>query len=168
MEVRAIRAGEYERVGDLTVSAYSSIPGDHMSGGYESELRAVERRSIEADVLVAEREGGIVGGVTYVDDPVSPWAETEGLRPGEALIRMLAVDPVAQGTGAGRALLEACIERAVDGGKRALVLHTTPWMTTAHRLYESRGFRRLPDRDFLPLPDVPLMAYGVDLPPPVA
>ena len=167
MHVRPVTGGEHERVGDLTVAAYSAIPGDHMSGDYEKELRAVERRATEAVVLVAETAEGIVGAVTYVDDPTSPWAETEGLRHGEALIRMLAVDPVGQGEGAGRALVEACIERATADGRRALILHTTPWMTTAHRLYERRGFRRLPDRDFTPVPEVPLMAYGLDLPPPV-
>src|SRR3954468_16167747 len=119
MVVRPIRPGEHERVGELTVAAYSAIPGDHMNGGYEAELRAVERRSNEATVLVAETAEGIVGAVTYVDDPTSPWAASEGLRQGEALIRMLAVDPRAQGEGAGRALLEACIELAAAAGRRA-------------------------------------------------
>src|ERR1700745_505052 len=43
--------------------------------------------------------------VTSGDD--SPYAELEGAD--RAAFRMLAVDPAAQGAGAGRALIEACI-----------------------------------------------------------
>jgi ribosomal protein S18 acetylase RimI-like enzyme len=165
MNVRPITAGEYERAGDVVVAAYTALPGDHMSGGYERELRDVERRSKEAVVLVAEVDGEIIGAVTYVNDPASPWGASEGMEPGEGLIRMLAVDPTFQGGGVGGALVDACVEQARREGKRAMVLHTTPWMTTAHRLYERRGFRRLPERDFTPVPEVPLRAYGLDLPP---
>ena len=167
MRVRPIAEDEFEheRAGDVIVAGYRALPGHHMSGGYEEQLRAVGRRSKEAIVFVAEVAGAIVGAVTYVNDPLSPWAESEGLRAGEGLIRMLAVDPASQGAGAGGALVDACIEQARTEGKKAIVLHTTPWMTTAQRLYERRGFRRLPDRDFIPVPEVPLMAYGLDLDP---
>ena len=163
MKVRPIGAGEYERAGDVTVAAYRALPGEHMSGGYEQQLRAVERRSVEATVFVAEADGELVGAVTYVNDPSSPWGASEGMRAGEGLIRMLAVDPKFQGGGAGGALVDACIEQARADGKERLVLHTTPWMTSAHRLYERRGFRRAPDRDFTPVPEVPLLAYELSL-----
>src|SRR3954447_11028283 len=165
MKVRPVADGEYERAGEVTAAAYKALPGEHMSGGYEEQLRAVERRSKEAVVLVAEVDGAIVGAVTYVNDPTSPWGASEGMQAGEGLIRMLAVDPAAQGSGAGGALVNACIERARADGKHAMVLHTTPWMTTAHRLYERRGFQRRPERDFTPVPVVPLLAYGLDLDP---
>jgi hypothetical protein len=45
----------------------------------------------------------------------------------------------------------------------SLVLHTTTWMTTAHRLYESLGFERTPDRDWQVMPDLLLLAYRLDL-----
>jgi GNAT superfamily N-acetyltransferase len=165
VRVRPVVDGEFERAGDVVVAAYRALPGEHMSGGYEAELRAVEQRSKEAVVLVAEVEGEIIGAVTYVNDPSSPWGASEGMRAGEGLIRMLAVDPEAQGSGAGGALVDACIDLARRDGKHALVLHTTPWMTTAHRLYERRGFTRTPDRDFTPVPEVPLLAYGLALSP---
>ena len=168
VRVRPVADGEYERAGDVVVAAYSALPGEHMSGGYEAELRAVEQRSKEAVVLVAEVDGVIVGAVTYVGDSSSPWGASEGMRDGEGLIRMLAVDPEAQGSGAGGALVDACIEWARRDGKQALVLHTTPWMTTAHRLYERRGFTRAPERDFTPVPEVPLLAYGLVLEPRLA
>jgi GNAT superfamily N-acetyltransferase len=165
VRVRPVADGEYERTGDVVVAAYSALPGEHMNGGYEAELRAVEQRSKEAVVLVAEVGGEIIGAVTYVNDTSSPWGASEGMREGEGLIRMLAVDPKAQGAGAGGALIDACIDRALRDSKHAIVLHTTPWMTTAHRLYGRRGFTRIPERDFTPVPEVPLLAYGLALDP---
>lgn len=160
MEVRLVRAEEYERAGQLVVAAYSALPGDHMSGGYATELADVPRRAIEAEVLVAVSADGddpLVGCVTFVPDASSPWAEM--LESGEAGIRMLAVAPPAQGRGIGRLLVDACIARARELQRTALMLHTTPWMTTAHRLYETSGFERFPDRDWTPVPEVPLLAY---------
>ena len=82
-----------------------------------------------------------------------------------AAFRMLAVDRAVQGRGAGRALVEACIARAKADGKHALVLHTTAWMKTAHRLYGRLGFERDPDRDWPIMPEVTLLGYRLDLVP---
>ncbi len=143
-----------------------------MIGGYADELADVERRAGEAEVLVAvetgedgtgSTAGQVIGCVTLVPDSSSPWAE--GLEAGEAGIRMLAVDPAVQRRGVGQRLLDACVEQATALGRSGLFLHTTPWMTTAHRLYERNGFARLEARDWLPHPEVPLLAYRLDLRP---
>jgi ribosomal protein S18 acetylase RimI-like enzyme len=55
---------------------------------------------------------------------------------------MLAVAPWSQGRGVGRALVEACIERARAAGKAGLAIYTRPSMKMAHRLYEAMGFQR--------------------------
>ena len=128
-----------------------------MHGGYAEELAAVDRRSTEAEVLVAIDHDELVGCVTFVPDATSPWAEH--VEAGESSLRMLAVDPRTQGHGAGAALLEACIERARALGSTGLFLHSTPWMQAAHHLYEKVGFVRIPERDWHPLPDVPLLAF---------
>jgi ribosomal protein S18 acetylase RimI-like enzyme len=160
MLVRQVRADEYTRAGQIVVAAYAALPGQHMSGGYAAELADVARRSVEAEVLVA-LEPDLIGCVTFVPDSTSPWAEA--LRPDEASIRMLGVDPGAQGQGVGARLVDACIERARSIGRSGLFLHSTPWMTSAHRLYERSGFRRVPDRDWVPVPEVPLLAFLLDL-----
>lgn len=137
-----------------------------MTDSYAAELVAVDRRAVEAVVLVAVDDGpngSILGTVTYVPDPSSPWAED--LRAGEAGIRMMAVSPDAQGRGVGAALLDACLARARAQGRDAVFLHSTPWMETAHRLYRRAGFERVPDRDWVPEPDVPLLAFRLALPP---
>ncbi len=161
MDIRPATPDEYEAVGDLTVAAYDALGHMVEDVGYDAQLRDVAGRVAAGDVvLVAVEDGRLLGGVTYVRDSASPSAEFER---GEVGIRMLAVDPAAQGRGVGTALSLACIELArADGGSR-IALHSTPWMTTAHRMYERLGFRRAPERDFTPLPTVPLLAYTLDL-----
>ncbi len=154
--IRDIRPEEYESAGHLVVTAYRALPGRHLSDDYAGLLAAVARRAEEAEVLVALEEE-LVGCVTLVPDASSPWAEL--LEEAEAGIRMLAVLPSAQGRGVGRALLEGCVSRARQLGRSALVLHTTPWMPAAQHLYETAGFARFPQRDWSPLPEVPLRCY---------
>jgi ribosomal protein S18 acetylase RimI-like enzyme len=160
VEVRAVQPAEYRAAGALVVAAYRALPGAHLSEGYAEELADVERRAAEADVLVAA-DDALLGCVTFVPDATSPWAEL--LEDNEASIRMLAVDPSVQGRGVGRALLDACLDRARRLGRDALFLHSTPWMQAAHHLYAGAGFVRVPARDWLPVADVPLLAFRCDL-----
>ena len=142
--VRVARQDDYARVGELTVAAYQALEVDHLWGGYDDEILDTTSRADAAVVLVAELDGRVVGSVTFVADSGSVWSEwTE---PGEAQFRLLAVDPAARGSGAGRALIEACIERA-RAARQPLVIHTTPWMPDARRLYDRLGFARWPERD---------------------
>lgn len=160
LEIRAVKPDEYEAAGLLVVAAYQALPGNHMSGGYAQELADVAARAVEAEVLVAVDER-LLGCVTFVPDAFSPWAEM--LEADEAAIRMLAVDPTLQGRGVGQALVDACVERARPLGRGGVFLHSTPWMTAAHRLYLRSGFRRVPERDWTPVPEVPLWAFRLDL-----
>jgi GNAT superfamily N-acetyltransferase len=160
VEVRVIRPAEYGAAGAIVLAAYRALPGAHLSNGYARELADVERRAVEAEVLVAV-DDGLLGCVTFVPDAASPWAEM--LEGNEAAIRMLGVDPTVQKRGAGRALLNACLDRACGLGRDGLFLHSTPWMEAAHHLYAAAGFVRVPGRDWLPAPDVPLLAFRCDL-----
>ena len=120
------------------------------------------RRAEVSCVLVAVgAEGELLGGVTYVRGPDDPYSE--GLSEGEAGMRMLAVDPAKQGHGAGKALVQACLDRAGATGGERLVLHTGPWMPTAIAMYEKMGFARRPDLDFTPVPGIDLIAYSFEL-----
>jgi ribosomal protein S18 acetylase RimI-like enzyme len=83
-------------------------------------------------------------------------------RPDDARFRLLAVDPAARGRGVGRALVQACLDRARAAGKRRMTLHTTEWMAVARAMYERAGFRREPEGD-VQLPGVALIAYAADL-----
>jgi ribosomal protein S18 acetylase RimI-like enzyme len=162
--VRPVRPEEYASLGELTVAAYHTLPDmwPDEQRIYDEEIRDVAGRDRVSCVLVAVGpDGELLGGVTYVRGPDDPFSEE--LREGEAGIRMLAVDPACHGRGVGRALTEACIERARTGGRRRIVLHTGHWMVAAKHLYESLGFRREPALDFTPVPGIHLIAYAMDL-----
>jgi ribosomal protein S18 acetylase RimI-like enzyme len=142
--IRIAEPHEYERVGELTVAAYRSLPVDHLWGGYEASILDTATRAKHADILVAVLDEQLVGAVTYVDDPASPWREWS--ERDEAQFRLLGVDVAARGHGVGEHLVRACMERAGDDAK-PLIIHTTRWMEAAQRMYERLGFVRRPDRD---------------------
>ena len=161
MTVRPVRPEEHEALGALTVAAYRALLGDDMDAGYAAELADVAGRASLVDVLVdVDDAGRILGGITYIPGP-GPMAWFAGA--GEAGMRMLAVDPAAQGRGVGARLVEACVDRAVAAGKRRLLLHTTAPMTVAHRLYERAGFRRDPALDEVLDGGLLLLGYALDL-----
>ena len=160
-----MRPDEYERLGEITVAAYRAINPPQADADLdedEAELRDVAGRAAGADVLVAiDGDGAVLGGVTYVPDRSSPFAEFDD--PDAAGIRMLAVAPEAQGRGTGEALTRACIDRAVSAGRAQILLHSTDWMTTAHRIYERLGFRRDPSLDWEVEPDFWLRGFRLRL-----
>lgn len=160
MQIRPVAPHEMDEAGDVTLAAYASLLGDKVTDRYAADLRDVRTRTSGATVLVAVADGRVLGTVTLVDDPASPWSE--GLMAGEVGIRMLAVADAAQGRGIGTALLAACLERAGGLGASRAVLHSTASMTVAHRIYLRTGFRRTPARD-VDLPDFTLMAFTLDL-----
>lgn len=159
--IREARPDEWAAVGDVVVAAYEAA-GLRSADGYLDHIRDVEDRARTTRVLVAvDASDHILGSVTYVPGPESPYAESE--RPGESGIRMLGVRPEAQGMGVGRALMAACIAQAHADGRDRLVLVTTGVFRQAARLYLRFGFRRARERDFTPEPGIHLRGYELDL-----
>ncbi len=130
---------------------------------YEPSLRDVASRAEEATVLVAVLDGRVAGAVT-VAAPPSRWAE--GAAEGEAVIRMLVVDPAARGRGIGEALVRACVQEASAAGCRRVRLSTQDDSRAAHRIYRRLGFVPVPERDWEYEPGVPLRAWALELRPP--
>jgi ribosomal protein S18 acetylase RimI-like enzyme len=164
VEVRpdTLPAATLATMGEIVVRAYDAVGALEGDDDYVPELRDVARRVREAVVFAAldSADGTPLGCVTYVPGPDNPWAEH--LRGGEASIRMLAVDPAAQGRGVGSALVAACLDRARADGRRAVFLHSLPVMTGAQRLYDAFGFRRVPERDWV-FPEFLLMGFVLEL-----
>jgi GNAT superfamily N-acetyltransferase len=159
--VRDVRREEQEALGALTVAAYRALLGENMGAGYAAELADVAGRATLVDVLVAvDDHGELLGGITYIPGPGPMAWFTDA---GEAGMRMLAVDPAAQGRGVGGALVSACVQRAVASRKTRLLLHTTQPMVVAHRLYDRAGFRRDPDHDEVVEGGLLLLGYALDL-----
>jgi ribosomal protein S18 acetylase RimI-like enzyme len=152
---------DFPAIADLTVTTYTSQ--GWAGPEYQAQLADVAGRAAVSRLLVARLDGVLVGSVALVLD--GDFGEvTEG--PDEAALRMLVVDPTVRGQGIGEALVRACLQRAADAGKSAVVLSTDPRMHAAHRLYERLGFTRLPERDWSPLPGVDLLVYRIGLPGP--
>jgi ribosomal protein S18 acetylase RimI-like enzyme len=150
--------GDFARIAELTGGVYRDeglAPEE-----YQQELRNVVGRAERAELLVARDGDAVVGSVALVlAGEFGEITESDD----EAAFRMLVVDPVARGRGIGELLVGECLDRARAAGKRRMVLSTDPGMRAAHRLYERLGFRRLPERDWSPLPGVGLLAYGREL-----
>ncbi|MFJ6756450.1 MULTISPECIES: GNAT family N-acetyltransferase [unclassified Streptomyces] len=163
MVIRRALPAEYAELGEITAQAY--LADGHLDANeddyYLNVLRDVAGRAAVAEVLVAERDGRVLGGVTFAA-PGSPLADIAG--PHEAEFRMLAVAREGRGQGAGEALVRACIERArAAEGVTGIVLSTQRSMAGAHRIYARLGFVRVPERDWAPIPGLTLLAYRLKL-----
>ena len=155
--VRRAEPAEADLVGALTERVYRT--GGFGSDDYAKVLRDGRSRVRDAIVLVAAVDGAIAGTVTLAL-PGSPLAHLS--QAGEAEIRMLAVDQAARGLGLASRLMAACETQARDEGLIAVILCTETGMHAAQRLYERRGYRRDPARDWQ-IRDVRLLAYRLTL-----
>ncbi|WP_328788815.1 MULTISPECIES: GNAT family N-acetyltransferase [unclassified Streptomyces] len=163
MVIRTALPADYAELGEITARAY--LADGHLDfnedDAYLNVLRDVAGRAARAEVLVAERDGRLLGGVTFAA-PGSPLADVAA--PDEAEFRMLAVAHEARGQGAGEALVRACIERArAVEGVTGLVLSTQRSMAGAHRIYARLGFVRTPERDWAPIEGLTLLTYRLKL-----
>jgi GNAT superfamily N-acetyltransferase len=147
VEIREATPADYDAVARLTVAAYRAL-STWVGDEYAGELADVVGRAASgATILVAEDgDGRVVGAVTLVLPP-SPFFEWAHGIDGDCGFRMLAVDPTAQGRGVGPALVDECLRRSRAAGRRRMLIGSTPWMTTAHRIYQRVGFVRRPDLD---------------------
>jgi len=159
--VRAALPQEHEAAGEVAGRAYAEGTPEHSEErGYSQVVRATVAAPDPGPVLVALREGRVVGTATLCPPGTR---NSELARPGEMEFRFLAVDPAHQGTGVAPALLEAVLDHARAAGAERAVCFVIDWNESAHRLYRGRGFTRMPDRDWRPIPDVLLQAYALPL-----
>lgn len=155
---RAVPA-DFPAVAELTVGVY--LGEGLASEGYAEQLADVEGRAGRAELLVVRDDAGrVVGSLALVlEGDFGEVTESDD----EASFRMLAVSRSVRGSGVGEALVRICLDRARVAGKRRVVISTDPRMAAAHRLYERLGFRRLPARDWSPVPGVDLLVYALEL-----
>lgn len=92
---------------------------------------------------IAEVHGARAGSVMLIRD-----REREGV----AKLRVLLVEPHARGLGVGRMLVRQCTDFARSVGYSTITLWTSNVLTSARRLYEQEGYRRMETR--------PHNAYG--------
>ena len=159
VEIRPARSDELDDVAALIVDAYADYAAEMSPDAWSSfaaEIANVRGRMADAELLVAERQGRLVGAVTMF----TGW---RGAQEGTVGVRLLSVLPEQRGSGVGRALMLRCLERAREEGKRRVVLTTTQEMEAARDLYESMGFKRAPALDHEPAPGVRYEGYALEL-----
>jgi ribosomal protein S18 acetylase RimI-like enzyme len=160
--VRPAVPADYDDVARLTRAAY--LHGGHLTeaDAYLERLADVAHRAEHATVWVAELDGQVAGAVALT---LADGAYADIARPGELEFRMLAVDPAVQRSGVGRALVQAIIEyaRGLDGVEAVSLTTGGDWVR-AHRLYESLGFVRVPERDWtVPGTDIGLWVFRLQV-----
>jgi GNAT superfamily N-acetyltransferase len=147
MEIRPVRPEEYAEAGRVTSEAYLEHVEpefDEDWASYLEEIADIERRAPVSSVFVAVDDGRILGSATVeFDEPISKGEPP--IRPDEARLRMVGVDPSARGRGVGQQLLDVAIRHARERGRNRLILNTGENMLAAQRMYERNGFVREDD-----------------------
>jgi GNAT superfamily N-acetyltransferase len=157
--IRPVTDEELDTVASLIVDAYAEHAA-HMSpdawSTYANEIANVWGRRQDAELLVAETDGVIIGAATM-------YLGWRGAQEGTARVSLLAVPPEQRGLGVGRKLMEGCVQRAKDAGKQRLVMTTTDQMVVLRELTERMGFVREPGLDHEPAPGVRYRGYALTL-----
>jgi GNAT superfamily N-acetyltransferase len=147
---------EFELIGNLLVSVYSQLDGfpkPDEQPAYYNLLRnvGVFAAKPRTEVIVAaDKFGTVVGAVVYFADMVH--YGSGGSATGElnsSGFRLLAVDHDNRGKGIGKMLTNECIARALSKNHKQVIIHSTQAMQTAWKMYESLGFNRSVDLDFM-------------------
>jgi predicted N-acetyltransferase YhbS len=170
--IRPAARHEIPEIESVGVAAYAQYRGTLPAAIFEAylaDLRCLAAYWEEAEVLVAELEGRIVGSVLFYPDASS---EGLGLPNGWAGFRKLAVRPETRGLGLGRRLVLSCVDLARRLGAPTVGIHTASFMQAACGIYEQMGFRRCPHYDLRAadimgldagVGEVQVIAYRLDL-----
>ena len=165
-QLRPALPDEADAVGALTVAGYDAdgylVNAD---GNYDHEyaewLADGVARARDGVLMVAADGDELLGTVTWCP-PGSPFREL-ATRDDQGEFRTLSVAPEARGRRVGSALVDWCIAEARSTGLAEILISSLPEMTTAHRLYASRGFARRPDLDWSPYTHVLLWGFSLAL-----
>lgn len=126
-----LRQTESEKVAHGAAPAPAS---DDLPAAYRREVEDPADAYADCRVFVAELDGEVAGVVVLRPDD-------EGVE-----IKRLWASPLVRGRGVGSALLDA----AIAAGEGDVRLSVWEWRTDVIRLYESRGFVRVPSWDARP------------------
>lgn len=168
-KVRNAQPDEFKSIGQLLVEVYSNLQGfpnqDEQPNYYEKLANVgsfTQHPGTELLVAVSGK-GSIDGAVIYFQQ--MRYYGAGGIATEEqnaSGFRLLAVNPSARGKGIGKLLSEACIAKAKTHSNKQLIIHTTNAMQTAWKMYESIGFKRSHDLDFL-MNDFPVFGFRLVL-----
>lgn len=141
--IRAATEGDAEAIVALWTEAYFT----EGEGGRDAPYARSDFEETDAaatNLLVAERNGAVVGVVALLA-PGEP-SRAVALED-EAELARLVVGSAARRRGIGRALANRCADLAQSESWPAISLWSRAYQRAGHRLYESLGYRRQPERD---------------------
>ena len=156
--IREGRPEDAEAVAALWTEAYVTLGGGGRLEPYSAA--EFEQTAARSEIFVAER-GGAIDGVVALFPPGTPGLAVA--RGQEAELARLAVAANVRGAGIGRTLAELCTQRAGAAGRSAIALWSRPYQREAHRLYESLGYERAPERDSVDETGFERLVFRLDL-----
>lgn len=162
--IRDARPEERAAVLELTLAAYQQYAGrmPHWEA-YQRHLRALLEGDIAPGVCIVAELGGALAGSVLLYPASAKVYSVEAANGDWPELRLLAVATSLRGRGVGKELLEECVRRARADGESYLGLHTEDMMDVAQQMYQSRGFKRLPEKDFTPAPGIQVKGYRLRL-----
>jgi ribosomal protein S18 acetylase RimI-like enzyme len=141
--IRPASTADAEAVTALWTEAYFSEGEGGRDRPYNrSDFEETETAAMH--LLVAERDGAVLGVVALLAPDESARAVALD---DEAELARLVVSSAARRQGLGHALANRCTAVARSEDWPALCLWSRPYQRAGHRLYESLGYRRQPERD---------------------
>jgi GNAT superfamily N-acetyltransferase len=174
IEVREAREDELDETARVLASAFEQVRPKASTSAYgevfERYLEGVvdvRSRIGEATLFVAIEGGRILGtGTLYPPGRTIAYAQDVHSPPWPndwASLRLLGVDPAHRGRGIGRMLIEARVQRARELGANVAALHTSREFEVARDLLKRMGWKRAPEYDHAPAPDLCAEAYVLRL-----
>lgn len=148
--VREIRADEIPALTALLHRAYARLAQSGLRFIAAEQSDDTTRKRIANGIcLVAERDGAIVGSITYLPPGHKggcDWYDRDDV----AEFEQYAVEPDMQGTGIGEMLLADAERRAIADGATELACDTAVPATGLITMYQARGYRRVQSVDWRP------------------
>lgn len=158
-EIRHASDTELDIVASMIVDAYAEFAATMSPDAWSTfaqDIANVYGRMSDGEIVVADRDGSVVGAVTV-------FRQWRGAQEDALALKMLAVPPAARNTGVGRALMEWAVEEARSIGKGRVILTTMQVMDTMRDLVTRMGFERAPELDHEPAPGVRAEGYSLDI-----
>jgi predicted N-acetyltransferase YhbS len=159
LTIRHAHDSEFDIVASLIVDAYAEFAASMSPDAWSmfaQDIANVYGRLSDGEIIVAERDGALVGTVTVYRD----W---RGAQPDTLALRLLAVPPSERSSGVGGELMDWAVAEARTAGKRRVVLTAMQVMDTLREMAGRKGFVRAPELDHEPAPGVRVEGYSLEL-----
>lgn len=118
----------------------------------------VAKRAQHATFFLIRKDNNVIGSVAYS----RPGSSVDPIPTSWSSVLLLAVHPDHQGNGFGRLLARECISLAKQDQAETVGLFTSELMTSAHRLYQSLGFKI--EKELAPRLGLRYWLYRYDIP----